>query len=449
MSTNKIPGQPLFKTPWMWLAAFLGGLLLLTLANGVLRNRGDAETFPLTQWRTYAADPWQNPYWSLVKWRPIIEYSGDFRPIFEAAQGRMEDPAFRMYQPEQLKEGRAAFVYTPVVALALSPLCTPGTSFRRAARNLSYINHTMWLLSGLMLALMLVHARSGGPWVVALFVLHYLLYYPLAKALQLNQASVWIYTFLVTAGFLLQRGWISLSGLALAAAVSIKPHLVVIPALMFFAPGFPRRLVYFCAGGVAVAALISFVYAGWEQSMDYGLRTLPMLSAGYAYFPNQSINGLLLRLFTEHDPADFNLVPPYSWIKMVSSVFGLAILTLALWSCRVGGRTPGGLDPLLCFGLLVVAGTVASPVCWYHHLSALTVAYVVAVCTLARNPALRRRWLDGLLLVSLLLTGTFLDTRYLSGAPDAVLSAPGFYGTLMLLGAMCWMAQRDGTLRPR
>ncbi len=427
------------------------GLLIATFVNGLMRYVGDSETYPLTgSWDTYATDPWRSPYEALYNWDSI--YEGDFRPIFEAVYGRRIDPEYRIYQPEQLKEGRASFVYTPFVALSIEPWVKLSRERRngevtspewnkedekrlwKAADQISFYNHIFWLISAILLYLMMNYRLPHNPWIIAFYVLAFILYYPFAKALQLTQASIWIYTFLVGSLFAFQRKWYIPAGILLALGVSIKPHLVLLPFLLIFAPGFPRKTLVATFATLMVTGLTSLIYAGWQNSMDYVQHTLPTLSAGYAYYPNQSINGLLLRLFEGYDPADFNLVKPHGYIKTISSIVGLSILGVTFWFSRqiTGKENHDG--NLLALSCMVIAGTVASPVCWYHHLSALSGPFVIIVYLYRKNlPAVSDKLVLLLLLIYLLI-GYYYDTRYLGGIPAALFSAPGFYGGLMLLG---------------
>jgi len=436
------PGYGIYAA---WLVA---AALLLTLVQGLMRNYGDSEQFPLTRPVTYSVDPGYSPYHALYKWDAI--YWGDFQPIFEAAQGYRIDPNFKMYQPDQLKAGRASFVYTPFVAMCVHPISevrrTPERDLKRAANKVSILNHWMWLGTGAMLLLIATHRQRIRALFVGAFLLHFLLYYPFATALQLTQASIWITFFLVASLLLFQRGWMVAAGIALALGVSIKPHLVVIPILLIFIPGFSRRMLVACFAGIGTAALASLSYAGLQNCLDYGLKTLPILSAGYAYYPNQSINGLLLRLLHDYDPADFNLVAPHSEVKLLSSVFGLGVLGICY---AMGFRRPakaGRAEDLMMFALLIAAGTVASPVCWYHHLAALTGPICVALNRLWSNPEQRTRWTEGLLFASYALTAYYLDTRYLRGFPMAFLSVLAFYGGLILTGLLAWLT-REGYRR--
>lgn len=437
-----IAGRPnaLFGT-WRTYAVALGvGFGACVVLNGVLRHLGSPARYPLLAADTYQVDPDGNPFRALTDWRPID--TGDFRPIYDAARGRREDSDFRMYRPELLKQNVSSFVYTPFTAFLVSPLARPGVSLHTAAGWVSGINHLMWAAGGVMLLLMMTHRGQRPLVLIALFVVHYVAYYPMAKALQLTQASVWIFFFLALSAYLFRRRRDIPAGAALALGVSIKPHLVVILVLVALTPRFPWRLIVSAIVGLVVTTGASMWYAGIWNCRDYVFETLPVLSAGYAYFPNQSINGMLHRLFTQTDPETYNLAPAVGWIKTASAVFGLALLAIAAVGCRRRREAAGDDALVLKYALAITAATIASPVCWMHHLTALLIAFAAGVGYLRANPAARTRVVDALMLASFLLTGFFFDTRHLGNGAIALLSGPGFYGALILFACLLALAWR-------
>jgi hypothetical protein len=421
----------LFRTRRGYVVALGVGFMACILLNGYLRHVGNPRRFPLRSAETYQVDPDGNPFQSLTEWRALA--TGDFRPIYDAAMARRESPNGRMYRPELLRHHVSSFVYTPFTALLVSPLARPGVSMFAAANWVSGVNHVMWAAGGVMLLLMMTHRRPRTFGVIAVFAVHYVAYYPMAKALQLTQASVWIFFFLTLSAFLFQRRRDVTAGVALAVGVSIKPHLVVILVLLFLTPRFPWRVIVACVAGLAATTAASVWYAGIENCHEYVFETLPALSAGYAYFPNQSINGMLHRLFTQIDPAVYNLAPSVPWITAASTAFGIALLAATAIALRRTRRATGGDTLLLGFVASLVAATAASPVCWEHHLTVLLIAFAVVVNLAWQEKAFRSTCMDVALLASFLLTGFFFDTRHFGGWPMALLSGMGFYGLLIVL----------------
>jgi hypothetical protein len=126
-----------------------------------------------------------------------------------------------------------------------------------------------------------------------------------------------------------------------------------------------RFLVFFFGSLVAIQA-VAIVLFGLHDEIDY-LRLLSFLGhRGEAFFPNQSINGLLER-WTHNAPIfkwSFADYPPYRkviYIGTVASstlllVFGLIFPVLRKWKDRT-------LD-LIFFGMV---STLSSPIVWHHH----------------------------------------------------------------------------------
>jgi len=439
----------LFRSRRQYALTLAVGYAVCIVLTGLFRHYGDPEKYPLLltggglprlAWSTFQVDPDGNPFESLTNWRAII--TGDFSPIFDAAKGRRADPNFRMYQPEQLRRGSASFVYSPLTALAISPFARPGVSMYAAADWVSLLNHLMWAGTFVMLYAVVSRGRPQPFRDALLLGLHYLLFYPLAKALQLTQASVWIFFFLAASTYCLQRGRHLVAGLTLAVGVSIKPHLAAIPLVLALTPPFPRKVLMSCLLGLVLTAAASVAYAGWHNCRDYLFVTLPTLSAGYAFFPNKSLNGLLLRAFSEVDPAVFNLAPAVPWIQTASAVFALCVLASAAIVLRRRPHRPSPELDSMRFATALTAAVVASPVCWEHHLTAMFIPLCVGVSYLRLYPGQRRPWLDAALLCSFLLTGFFFDSRYLGGWPIGLLSGLEFYGSLLLLLCLLCLSRR-------
>ena len=428
----------LFHSPHRYLLALGAAVLACVLTSALLRHLGAPERFPLTSRATYEVDPDANPYRALVSSRAI--YVGDFRPILTAARTRQRDPEHSLYQSAQLREYRAAFVYTPLAALLVLPLARTDMSVQRAADWANAVNHVLWLVGGALLLAILGRGRPSR-WLAGIFILHFLLYYPLAKALQLTQVSVLIWFCHVLAAWLLQRRYDVAAGFALAFGASIKPHYVLVPLLCALAPRFPRRALAACAAGLLLSACVSLLYAGWADCVEYVFGTLPTLSAGYSYLPNQSLNGLLLRSFTGEDPAVFNLATSVQWIQLASVLFGLGVLAAAARACRRRSASACEDDALLPLAIALAAVVIASPVSWIHHYVLLTIPYCVAYRRLSA-PGGRSRRLEAALFASVVLVGWFFDARHLSGFPLALLGGLEFYGALALFACLLALVRR-------
>ncbi|MGH7359402.1 MAG: glycosyltransferase family 87 protein, partial [Candidatus Rokuibacteriota bacterium] len=430
----------LFGRRWRYLAALGASVLLLVLMTGGARHAFEPETYPLTsEWRGLTVPTWRtfNPtlgaLTAWLTWRSVD--AGDFYPIYRAAL-RQRYGQNQMYYPNGLKRRLAAFVYTPFAALLVSPLVLLDLTEAQAADVVSVVNHLLAIAALIMLLRVLSHERPLAVGDVVLAVLHYLAFYPLARALHLTQATVWIFFFLVLSAFLLQRRWWFGAGLALAVGVSIKPHLIVAVPVLWLVPGFPRRVIVGCVVGLGVTTVSSVIYAGVENCRAFLFSALPTLSAGYTYFRDQSVGGLLRRLASIQDPVIFTLAPSVTWARTISTLMGVAILGLTLLACRRSFRShPRGAD-LLCFGAALTAAVLISPVLWEHHFTVLLIPFAVAAGWLRLSGDARPRGAGVALLASFVLVGVYVETRYFSGFPLALLSGFQFYGGLLLLSTL-------------
>ncbi len=435
--SGKTGGRGLFASHRSYVLCFVMGALVCVFINGAFRTYGKPERYrlfltggivPKPNWRTYGVSAYSSlHYWRSIDW-------GDFRPIHDASAGRRMNRGHPLYTPEELSRHSASFVYTPVVAMLMTPL----TYFdvRTAADWVSFINHLLWAGGLVVILKIAAYGRRLAPIEVLLLVGHYLIFYPMAKALELTQASVWVFFLLAVSALLFQRKRFAPAGAVLAGAVSIKPHLVLLLILLGAARRLTWRFVISAAVTLAVLGALCLLYAGWANIHDYLFELLPVLSNGLAYYPNQSLNGLLLRLYTDLDPAEFNLAPAVGWIKNVCSVWGLALLAAAWIPCRAprGPRDHDG--DVLCYVLATVAVTIASPIVWIHHFTAFFVPMAVACNYLARFPQARRLWFELLMLVGWWLVTFFFDSQYLKSGWLVLLGSLGFYGSLLLVIAL-------------
>ena len=406
--------------------------MICLAASGIFRHIGNPKKYPLfyksyiIAWHTFLPSPAFKALISLTTYN-----TGDFRPIYEAAFNNRRLPHYRMYDTEHLAHFRpslaaheSTFVYTPFAALLVSPLVMLDMSLEEAACTINVVNHVFWICAAIILFLILTHHQKPLFIISFLFILQYLSFYPLAKTLQLMQATMIIFFCLVLSVFFLQRHKEVAAGLMMALSASIKPHLILVLVPLFINRYFPRRMLISSVVGIIFTGLVSLFYAGIENCLDYVFHMLPTLSRGYAFYPNKGINGLLLRLFTDEDQTICNLAQQVPWIMTITSLFGLCLLVAATFACFL--RTQQDKDDcnnVLCFTIAITAIILASPVCWEHHLSILALSFCVAVNTVWRNPKLRTRFIDAFFLISFLLVSCYFDTQYFSGFPMALLSS--------------------------
>jgi hypothetical protein len=127
---------------------------------------------------------------------------------------------------------------------------------------------------------------------------------------------------------------------------------------------------------------------GLANHVDY-LEGLSYLARhGEAFYPNQSVNGLMNRLWSLEDPGRYNNLdwrehsfPPYNpWVH-ATTLATSAILVAACFLRR--RREVGAVD--VCIVLLTA--TLASPIAWEHHYGILLPIYAVLLPAVLREPA--------------------------------------------------------------
>jgi len=262
----------------------------------------------------------------------------------------------------------SSFIYPPLAALPYSPFAH--ASYEGAHAGIAIVSRACFVA---ILALALALAwdpknRLVGPLFTAIAAC---CFYPLLRAVELNQATLLSSVFIGASLVLAQRGRIGWAGVACALAATFKPQLALVVPLVAIRS---RRFGWTGLAAFAGMGIASLVYGGFANHVRYLSAVLPRLSGGYAFYPNQSWSGTLLRLDGVF-PYDFALHQPATWIRIVSMVLSLATLAIAVIVLR--RETLDGRDGLpLSIGLAWLFVTLASPISWEHH-------YVPAIFVLA------------------------------------------------------------------
>ena len=255
-------------------------------------------------------------------------------------------------------------------------------------------------------------------------------FYPLLKSYTLGQIQTWM-TGLFALAFLC---WLEKRKLAAGALLGVCA-LLKPPYALFLVWGCLRREWRFAAGFGAVAALgllATTAAFGISHQLDY-LRVLGFLGRhGDAYFPNQSVNGLLNRLLFNGG----NLVgqghlnqPFHPWVYAGTLLSSAALILLGLlWRGMRAGRASA-----VDFSIMALCLTMASPIAWEHHYGILLPIFAFLAPTLLEGRVL------GALTIPVLCTSYLLSSSYfhvakrLAATPLNVLQSYLFFGALLLL----------------
>jgi hypothetical protein len=261
-----------------------------------------------------------------------------------------------------------------------------------------------------------------------------LTFYPVVRGYSLGQIQVWI--DLLIAGVVWQwlEGHRRTSGVFLALICVIKPTLAVVViwgALRKqwdFIQGFALPMVCF--------ALVSLLVFGWNNHTDY-LGVLSYISQhGEIFHPNQSMNGLLHRLFHNGNSLEWerSLLMTYNpWVHGGTFVSTLGLMLLGLFPPRSGPRDAGPLE----LSIVILCSTLASPTVWTHHYGVTLPLFAIALpAVLALEPDRRARYFAPLLISFMLISNNFQLLNRLSETNFNVLQSYVYFGGLTFLALL-------------
>ena len=271
-------------------------------------------------------------------------------------------------------------------------------------------------------------------------------FYPLNKSYALGQVQTMMTFFGGLALLLWQRGRAAAAGILIGLCCAIKPQWGAIIVW-----GILRRQWH-----VVIASTLTLLAITLIAVQMYGLRHyidyLPVLSFlsmhGEAYYPNQSINGLMNRLLFNGNNLHFeeNSFPPYNPVVYISSVlFAMLIVgTALLYKMR---QKPTVID----LALVMLTLTMASPIAWEHHYGILLPIFgLLAPIWLSKRPAPTR-------VVAYLLLAYFLTSQHfgfinrLANTQLNIFQSHLLFGAamvlLMLYRTRQWMPARWGSRR--
>lgn len=277
---------------------------------------------------------------------------------------------------------RPAYIYPPAFALLVAPLAALPVDVAGA----------IWLLlcQGCLAAAMLIVIRWLRPaaWATAAIVVATLTFYPLWIDAVQGQANLLI-VFLVTAGLAgVVRGDARFgAAFGVATALKLTPALLLIWLLLerrFRAAG------WMLAGFAGVTVAAGLVRA--SDSVAFFGQVVPALARGTAVYANQSLSGVLGRVFSANPYTD-----PWLALGWMSWLAGTAaVMLIATWYWRTSDHPSlaraGAFLPLL---------PLLSSVTWPHHLVILLPVIWLAATALAERgwPVAPTATLAGILLI--------------------------------------------------
>lgn len=267
-----------------------------------------------------------------------------------------------------------------------------------------------------------------------------LTFYPLVKGYTLGQIQVWI-DAVFAIGFVC---WISgkhfVSGMMTAIACVIKPQMLIMVVWAMLQKQ-KRFLLGFAAVFVPVL-LVALVVFGISAHVDY-IRVLSYISRhGDSYYANQSVNGLINRLFLNGRIMDWRGLPfsPFNPVSYGATMLTSTILIgLALfWTRRTRSHAS-----VMGYAIISITSVIASPIAWEHHYGILLPIFAFLFGLYIRKGRPIRY-----LLAAYLLTATFLlPVHAIANIPGInLLLSYRFAGGLLLLAFLYFLDRKENVI---
>ena len=269
-------------------------------------------------------------------------------------------------------------------------------------------------------------------------------YYPLVLANVLGQAQAWLNGLFALAfwGFVRRRH--VLSGVAIGVMALVKPYAALL--VLWAALRGHRRLSVAALATIVVGVTMSLAVYGLDSHLGYFQMAAVVAERGESLYANQSINGLLNRLFLPQDQIGWvqTAPPPFHPVVAIGTRVALIVGTvIALWWPARTRAAGGWLD----FAFVSVVMLIASPIGWEHYYPLLLPLYAMFVADTPETADARPLYL---LMASVVLTGVFLGpVARLESRPFSLLQSYQFAGAVLFLATLAHRIHVSGARRPR
>lgn len=386
-----------------------------------------------------------------LRFRTSGDSAGAMKPAYEhVVDGRPDGLYEDVFERQKIKFQYPPTSLLPWFALRSRPgealLSFAGISFDRALILISWI--AVFVTVGFTTAIFRVSwrqtveegtSRSPGPLATGAVFLLALFFYPVLRGFSLGQVQVWIGAAFAAAFWCWLVGRRFLAGVLLALCSMMKPQLALV-----FLLGLLRAEWPLCAGFLVTAAAgvgLSLVYSRPSDYLDY-LRVLHEIARhGEAFYPNQSVNGLLHRLLFSGDSGRWNrnsYAPDQPVVYAGTVVSSLCLIAAALWV----RRRPTGIGRGADFALAALVSTMASPIAWEHHYGILAPIFAFLLPPLWRfRPA--GRWTMPVLAASYVLASNFIGVaNRLRKIPVANVLQSYLLAAALAVGALLLLLRR-------
>lgn len=260
-----------------------------------------------------------------------------------------------------------------------------------------------------------------------------LTFYPLLKGYTLGQIQVWVDALFAATVWAWYSNRKLIAGVCLGVTLLIKPALT--PLVLWAMLRREWRLAFAAAATTVVGLAVSVAAYGLVSHLTY-LRVLFFIaSRGEAFYPNQSVNGLLNRWFGNGDNLVFQSLEFSPYHPVVAA--GTTITSGLLYACAlILPAVRRNADTRFDFPIMALTATMASPIAWEHHYGiVLPLLAILVPATLERSPL--GRWTAASLMVSFILLGQYVQPaqRFAFSAWNPLQSYMLFGGLVLLVTA--------------
>ena len=261
---------------------------------------------------------------------------------------------------------RPAFIYPPAFALVMAPLGLLGDP----------VANVIWLLirqASLAAALLLtIRWLRPSAWALTAMVCATVTFYPLWIDAVQGQANLPI-LLLVTLGIVgIVRGKPRF-GIALGAAAALKLTPFILLAWLVLDRRF-KEAAWMIGGFAAITAAAALLK--YQDTLVFFGQVLPTLSSGTAFYANQSLAGVVSRIFGVNPYTNPRVALPGAFL--VPAAAAIALIAFWFWRTR---HHPALARAIAFIPLLPLISTVT----WPHHLVILLPVVWIAAVALAER----------------------------------------------------------------
>jgi hypothetical protein len=257
-----------------------------------------------------------------------------------------------------------------------------------------------------------------------------LTFYPLIKGYALGQIQVWLDAAIAGAIWAWTSERKTAAGVAIGLAALVKPQYALIVLWALWRG--ERRFLAGALGVVIPGLALSIALFGLANHVAYIDVLSYITQHGEAYYPNQSMNGLMNRLLGNGDNLTWHdeSYAPYNAIVYATT---LAWSILLIGAGFLSRRTPRGRSDVTALCIILLTSTMASPVAWEHHYGILLPIFAWSFALALRERTWGRATLP-ILALSYLVASNLIDrAQMLAPLPANALQSYLFLAAAILL----------------